>query len=79
MLHPVITIDSTHVESFDAKNAMSSRRPSIQEVAANKDSEGLIPVISTNSEIFYILDCPSLHVVGGHYLFPEGSFLGENV
>ena len=79
MLHPVITTDSTRVESFDAKDAMSSRRPSAQENAANKDSEGLIPVIPTDFEIYYILDCPYLHVVGGRYLFPEGNFVGENV
>lgn len=79
MFHPVIRIDSTHVESFDAKHAMSSRRPSNQEIAANRDSEGLIPVVSADSEIYYILDCPSLHMVEGRYLFPEGSFLGENV
>ncbi len=79
MLHPVISIDSTRVESFDAKDAMSSRMPSVQENSANNDSEGLIPVISADCEVFYILDCPYLHVVGGRYLFPEGNFHGENV
>lgn len=79
MLRPVISIDSTRVESFDAKDAMSSRKPSVQKNAATKDSEGLIPVISADFEIYYILDCPYLHVVGARYLFPEGNFLGENV
>jgi len=79
MLHPVTSVDSTHVECFDAKKAMSERKPSTQEIATQKDSEGLIPVISADTEIYYILDCPDLHLVAGRQLFPEGHFHGENV
>jgi hypothetical protein len=79
MLRSVSSVDSTHVGSFDTKDSMSTRSPSAQENTTQKDSEGLIPVISADSEIYYILDCPDLHLVSGRQLFPEGSFLGENV
>src|SRR5436190_13304197 len=79
MLRSLSSVDSTHVGSFDTKDSMSARRPSAQESTTQKDSEGLIPVISADSEIYYILDCPDLHLVSGRQLFPEGSFLGENV
>jgi hypothetical protein len=80
MLHSLTNVDSTHVESFDAKDAMSARRPSTQENAPQRDwDQGLIPVISADSEIYYILDCSYLHVVQGRDLFPDGNFLGEIV
>ena len=79
MLHPAIKLDSTHVESFNAKDLMSEPKPSTQEKSPPKDWEGLIPVIPADSEIFYILDCSYLHLIGGRDLFADGSLPGENV
>jgi hypothetical protein len=34
--------------------------------------EGMIPVIAVDSRIFYVVDCPQLHIVDERDLFPEG-------
>lgn len=33
-----------------------------------KDSEGLIPL---QSELYFVVDCPSLHIVGGDIIGPR--------
>jgi hypothetical protein len=34
-----------------------------------EDYEGLIPV-TAQSELYFVVDCPSLHIVSGNYLGP---------
>jgi hypothetical protein len=35
-----------------------------------KDDDGLIPV-STQPELYFVVDCPSLHIVGGNNIGPR--------
>jgi hypothetical protein len=43
------------------------------------DSEGLIPVTPSDSKVFYVVDCPSLHLVDSFSLFPDRSQPGSDV
>jgi hypothetical protein len=43
------------------------------------DSEGLIPVTPADSKAFYVVDCPSLHLVDSATLFPDRSLPGSDV
>jgi hypothetical protein len=46
----------------------SSRSPSTRDLM--KESEGLIPV-PTQPELYFVVDCPSLHIIDGHNIGPR--------
>jgi hypothetical protein len=50
----------------------TSRFPSSRDLAKDltKDREGLIP-IPTQPEVYFVVDCPSLHIVGGNNIGPR--------
>lgn len=54
----------------------TSRFPSSRDLTKDltkdhtKDHEGLIPV-PTQPEVYFVVDCPSLHIVGGNNIGPR--------
>jgi len=55
------------------------RRPDIPVGRPLNDYEGLIPVVLDQATIFYVLDCPSLHLIEGSELFMDGVLPGRAV
>lgn len=58
----------TDVEQKSDIIVATSRYPSSRDLM--KDHEGLIPV-PTQPELYFVVDCPSLHIVDGHNIGPR--------
>jgi hypothetical protein len=60
--------------------AVEGPQSSARQRSSFQGSDGLIPVNSVDTEeVYYIVDCPALHMIEATILFTDGYYRGSNV
>jgi hypothetical protein len=80
MLATVAEVNMSTGTPVKVQEVVENLQSSAQQISPFQDSEGLIPVHTPESdEVYYIVDCPALHLIEATILFSDGYCRGSDV
>ena len=80
MLATVAEVNMSSGTPVKVQDGVEGSQSSVRRRPLHQDSEGLIPVHTLESgEVYYIVDCPALHLLEASILFSDGYYPGSNV